>query len=180
MKDNTKLLGGLGSLFIVLCVIPYIGALLSLVGMILLIIAVTNYSKEVGKSELSSNFIKGIVISFIGTTLGIIITTAGLGLAGARIYAGGHGIIGWLTIGFGFLISYGFSVVGYNFLKSAFSEIALLTGNNLFDWTGKLLFWGALLSIILIGGIVNWAGWIMATIAFFTTQPPTENTEIQS
>jgi uncharacterized membrane protein len=166
VKDSVKLMGGLGSLFIVLGVIPYIGALLSLAGFVLLIIAIKNYSEEEGRPELVSKLVKGIVISFIGELLGGVVAGVGAGM-----YGEGHGLVGGALAGIGFLIIYIASIFGYNFIKDVFTEIALLTGNNLFDWAGKLMFWGALLLIILIGGALIWVGWIVATAAFFTTQP---------
>ncbi len=170
MKDNVKLLGGLGSLFIVLGVVPYVGALLSLAGLVLLIIAVKNYSEEKGKPELVSKLVKGIVISFIGEFLGGVVAGVGAGM-----YGEGHGLVGGAVAGIGFLIIYVASIFGYNFVKEVFGEIALLTGNNLFEWAGKLFFWGALLLIVLVGGVLIWIGWVVATAAFFSTQSEVEN-----
>ncbi len=166
MNGNVKILGGLGSLFLVLSFIPYIGAILGIAGLILLIVAVKQFADGEGKGEVFSVFLKGILVSIIGSIVGAIILMAGVGSAAA----GNSGALSWLIAGIGGLIVYASSVYGNYYVKQAFEEIALLTGNTLFAWAGKLLFWGAVLMIILIGSIVVWVGWILSAIAFFTTE----------
>ena len=176
MNGNVKILGGLGSLFLVLSFIPYIGAILGIAGLILLIVAVKQFADGEGKGEVFSVFLKGILVSIIGSIVGAIILMAGVGSAAA----GNSGALSWLIAGIGGLIVYASSVYGNYYVKQAFEEIALLTGNTLFAWAGKLLFWGAVLMIILIGSIVVWVGWILSAIAFFTTEEKKSGSVVES
>ncbi|NIA10464.1 MAG: DUF996 domain-containing protein [Nitrospiraceae bacterium] len=163
MKHNTKLLGGIGSVLLALGFVPYIGSISFIVGIGLLLTAVKNYSKEVGRPELSLTFAKGISIWFTGSFLGIVVT-----MIGAWIFSLGI-IQSVLLVGIGILTIYVTSIVGCNLLRKAFTEIALLTGNGWFERAGKLFFWGALLLIVLIGGVWIYAGLGTLIVAFFTT-----------
>lgn len=166
MDSNVKILGGVGSLFIVLSFIPYVGAVLGLAGLILLIVAVKQFAEKEGKGEVFSNFLRGILVSIIGSIIGMVILFAGIGSAAA----GNSEALSYLITGIGGIILYVASVYGSYYVKKAYEEIALITGNTLFAWAGKLLFWGALLVIVLIGSIVMWVGWLLSTVAFFTTE----------
>ena len=166
MDGNVKILGGLGSLFLVLSFIPYLGAVLGIAGLVLLIIAVKQFAEKTGRSEIFSAFLRGILVSIIGGVIGGVIVLAGLGSTAA----GNSGVLSWLMAGIGGTIVYVSSVYGNYYIKKAYEEMALLTGNTLFVWAGKLLFWGAVLVVVLVGSIVMWVGWILSAVAFFTTE----------
>ncbi len=166
MDSNTKILGGLGSLFIVLGVIPYAGGVLALVGFILLAIAIKNFSDSQGRPQLFSDFVKGIVIYIVGAFVGLIFGVGSfLSLSQEQ-----EGIFAYGLMVVAFTIMYAATVFGSYYMKKVFSEIALITANGLFDWGGKLLFWGAILTVVAVGAVVSWVGWIVLTVAFFTTQ----------
>jgi len=167
MDSNTKTFGGLGSLFIVLSVIPYVGGILGLIGFILLAIAIKKFADSEGRPELFSNFVKGILIYIAGVIVGLVF---GVGSIMTVAQHEGAGFLTYALMTVALLIMYAATVVGAYFIKQVFTEIGLLTGNNLFDWGGKLLFWGAILTVIVVGAIVSWVGWIILTVAFFTTQ----------
>ncbi len=176
MNSNVKILGGLGSLFLVLSFIPYLGAVLGIAGLILLIVAVKQFADGEGRGEIFSVFLKGILVSIIGGIVGAVIMFAGF----ASAATGDSGALGWFIGGIGGLIVYASSVYGNYYIKQAFEEIALLTGNTLFAWAGKLLFWGAILMIILIGSLVVWVGWILSAVAFFTTEEKKNGSVVES
>ncbi|WP_457677800.1 DUF996 domain-containing protein [Thermovibrio sp.] len=163
---NAKLFGGLGSLFIVLGFIPYIGTILGLVGFILLLVAVKQLSDYYREPELFSKFIKGVIVYIAGFIVGALV-----GAGSFFALAEGHGSLGAYIFAFiAFVIIYASGVVGSYYIKEVFQRIALLTVNNLFDWAGKLIFVGAILTIVLVGALISWAGWIILTVAFFTIE----------
>ena len=166
MNSNVKILGGLGALFLVFSFIPYLGMVLGLAGLILLILAVKQFADKEGRGEVFSTFLRGILVSIVGSAIGGVILLAGIGSAAA----GNSQSLSWLISGIGGVIVYASSVYGNYYIKQAFEKVALLTGNTLFAWAGKLLFWGAVLVIVLVGSIVMWVGWILTAVAFFTTE----------
>ena len=176
MNSNVKILGGLGALFLVLSFIPYIGAVLGIAGLVLLILAIKQFAESEARSDVFSVFLKGILVSIIGSIIGMVILFAGFGSAAA----GNSGAMSWLITGVGGLIVYASSVYGNYYVKQAFEEIALITGNTLFGWAGKLLFWGAILVIVLVGSIVMWVGWILTAVAFFTTEEKKSGSVVES
>ncbi|EEP59816.1 hypothetical protein SULYE_1690 [Sulfurihydrogenibium yellowstonense SS-5] len=68
----------------------------------------------------------------------------------------------------GFLLAYGLAIFAVINLKTALTELSITLNRNLFDMSGKFIFWGTLLSIILIGLLGILIGYILLTIAFFT------------
>jgi len=166
MERGVRLLGGFGSFLIVLSIVPYVGGLFALVGLILLSLAIKKFAEAEGRRELFSTFLKGILIYMVGSLVGLL-----LGLGGLSSAASGEGgLLAYFLTFVGFLVVYASGIVGTYFMKEVFREVALSTGNGLFDWGGKFLFWGALLTVILIGALITWVGWILITVAFFTTE----------
>ncbi len=171
MNSNTKTFGGLGSLFIVLAVIPYVGTILGLIGFILLAIAIKKFADSQNLPELFGNFVKGIVIYIAGVIVGIIF---GVGSILTLAQHEGGSFLTYALMVIALLITYGATIAGAYFMKQVFEEMGEITKNNLFNWGGKLLFWGAILTIIIVGAIVSWIGWIILTVAFFTTEEKKE------
>ena len=166
MNGSVKILGGLGALFIVLSVIPYLGVFFGIVGVILLLIALKKFSESEGRKEIFSLFLKGFLINLIGGIIGGLL----LGTEIELVFVEHSGILNWILAVVGGIILYVSAVWGNYYVKRSFELIAMITGNTLFAWAGKLLFWGAVLIIILIGGVISWVGWILAAVAFFTTE----------
>ena len=169
MKQSTKILGGIGALFPLASLIPYFDFLLLPVCMGLLIFAVENYSKEVNRHDILSSFTKRLAISLIGTLIEGIADVGGV-----VTYLGDYKIAG-TTIAIGLLAGYILLIAGSALIKNTLIEIALLTKNNQFSKAGLLIFWGSVLSIVLIGEIISLVGWMVLSMAFFTT-PEKSNT----
>ncbi len=166
MNNDSRILGGVGALFIALNFLPYVGALLSIAGVMFILVSVKKLAEEFKEPELTSLFIKGILISIIGSILGGAVLSAG---AVPLAAGGGNGISCIALIGLGSIIIWIANIFGMKFLKELFIRIGELTNNDLFIWAGKLFYWGAMATIILIGIIVIWAGWVVLSIAYFTT-----------
>ena len=174
MEKNVKTLGGLGALFIVLSVIPYIGVVLGIAGVILLFIALKKLSESEDRKEIFSLFLKGFLINLIGGIVGGLL----LGAEMEVMFAGHASVLNWILATVGGVVLYVSAVWGNYYVKRSFELIAMITGNTLFAWAGKLLFWGAVLIIILIGGVVSWVGWILTAVAFFTTEEKSVVSEV--
>jgi len=74
-----------------------------------------------------------------------------------------------VILGFSLLIGYVTTVIGGAFYRKSFLSLAQATGNDIFKWAGNLLFWGSLTVIVIVGGLLMWIGWVLLTVAFFTT-----------
>ena len=164
LNPNTKTFGGIGAIFILLSWMPYIGIGLYLIGLIFLSIALKDLSDILpNKGILKKWFVSialifFVVISFI-FTIGSIVALSNNINQGTII---GSGLAIWFVI---FIVIQ--IVVGILY-KQIFSAIYEITGEALFKTAAKTFFWGGILSIILIGGILFFIGWILVAIAFFS------------
>ncbi|MEJ5284665.1 MAG: DUF996 domain-containing protein [Brevinematia bacterium] len=178
MNNNIKLLGGIGSILVVIGFIPSLTFTI-LLGMILLLIAYYYAANEVNEK----NIFKEALISFILTTVSVfsillisifIIVYFGIKLFEILsidmidniqlISSMGFGIF-FLIISI-FVLWVIFIISAYK-LKKADELLSLKTGENLFKISGIIIFIGSFLNIILIGIILTIAGYIIKSIAFF-------------
>ena len=165
--SNIKTLGGLGSLFIVLSVVPYIGFLFSLIGIILLGIALKNVSDYYPDKNIFKNYITGLIISIVSVFIAVF---GGLfsmlpfmsGSSDMQSFGFGVGMIVAMVIGYFFLIASSY------FYKQAFYETGMIFNSDLLKLGGNFIFWGSIGAIIFIGLIAVWIGWILISIGFFT------------
>jgi uncharacterized membrane protein len=82
----------------------------------------------------------------------------------------------------GALLTYGAAIFAAIKLKNVLIELSIILNRNLCDISGKFIYWGAILSIILIGVIATYIGIILLTVAFFTAPKEIQlnNTEEKS
>ncbi len=161
--NNPKILGGLGSLSIIVGFAPYIGFLFSIVGMVLVLIANNQIGKSSNNQDIFRNTLNGFVIEFIGSFVGGILVGNSL----ITMMETGYTSIGIFTI-VGLIFIYASIVAGNYYLMKAFSDISKIYYQNLFELGGKFLFWGAIgLLAFGLGLIAIFIGWILITIAYF-------------
>jgi len=157
IKD-AKILAGLGSAFLSVFFIPYIGILLSLIGLILLTIAIYKFSKIIPN--------KGIFVNFlIATVVFIVSFIVFLALA---VEVGNEGIYADQTLTFYIILSLVGMVVGGFFLRKSFIPLAEATKKDLLKTGANILLFSTFLIFIGIGLLGIIAGWITVSIAFFT------------
>jgi tetratricopeptide (TPR) repeat protein len=136
--STPNILGGIGGIFLILGLGP--------VGIILILIAFHQYSQMLNKPSIFKDGLTWGISSFVAIILFI------FSIAISPI----------------FLFAYGVLIFAVINLKKALTELSITLNQNLFDMSGKFIFWGALLSIILIGLVGIFIGNILLTIAFFT------------
>lgn len=167
---NEKILGGLGSIFIVLSFIPWIGWILGIAGIVLLFIAINKLSQTFSDKNIFNKFLTGFLIGIAGILLGIIFGMFSMipmmmGNVHHDMIATPSGI--WLI--FVFLIVYALNIVGMYFYRQCFNLLYQYTEVNLFKLAGAFMFWGAVGVIALgLGAIAILVGWILLAIAFFS------------
>jgi len=86
---------------------------------------------------------------------------------------------GFFGVGFGFIVFFAMIAVIFVFyllaainLRRAFSSLAQKSGENMFETAGTLLFFGAIFTVLLVGFLLIFLAWIIATIAFFSIKVP--------
>jgi uncharacterized membrane protein len=166
-----------GSILTILGLVPYVGWVLGIIGVILLLRGMKEFANYYQDNEIYQNSLSGVkyyVIALIalaiagaGFVVGFVInnfpTTLTFGIGNA---------IG-LTVGIAFLIvAFVFYVLAASHLRKTFRTLAQKTGEHSFETAGTLLWVGSILTIIGVGVLLIFVAWIFAIIGFFTMKSP--------
>ena len=163
--ESNKTLAGVGA---ILFAIPF----LSLVGIILLLIAMKGLSEHYQDENIFKNTLLGFVFGIIGAIsltvimIPLLIVFSQTGPY-TRFVAGTELIIP-------FAIMYIFSLIGAIFYRKALILISEKTNEKNFETASILLIIGAIIPII--GGILSFVGWILAAVGFFSINEITQQT----
>ena len=190
--STQKMLGGIGSILILLGWMTGVGILFGIVGVVLWLISIYQLSNILGKPTI---FQKAL-IGFILNVAGIVIAFAPFALT--MVIAFPFGLLVKILLfnlttdetldvtldiselGFGALIvitvaliaiivAYAIFVFGFYLQKQAYEILAQATAHNLFKIAGLLMFIGAITTILFgLGLLLIIVGYIVLTVAFFT------------
>ncbi len=182
--SQAKTLGGVGSILVLLTIIPAVGWLLAIVGFIMSLIAVKYISEVLGDSKIFTNMIIGIILSIVGVAVAAIVVLGAvfsfIGLGALRSGTGGYGgysstgtvppdIFGLLgTIALGLGIVWVVYIVSAVFIRRGYSTISKRLGVGLFGTAALLYLIGAALAIILVGFVLIFVAQILLIVAFFS------------
>ncbi len=169
--STQKMLGGIGSILILLVTMPgTVATLLGIVGVVLWLISIYQLSNILRKPSI----FKKVLISFILVIAGLVIAFAFGLMAGIASFATMRDEAGAiLGLGSGIVIAaivaYAIIVVSFYFYKQAYDILAQATAHNLFKIGGLLLFIGAITIILFgLGALLIILGYIVLAVAFFT------------
>ncbi len=165
--NQAKIMGGIGSLLLVLSVVPKAGYILGIVGMVLLLIGIKNIADFFGRESVFKNALYAIIFGIIGFVAAAVFAITGILSIGAGFSIGK--ILGLLLLALVVLLV--FYVLSAIFMKKSYDEIAQLTGISLFGTAGLLYLIGSILIIVLVGAIIILVAWILSTVAFFSIDP---------
>ena len=156
MDSSTKFFGGFGALFIILSWLPYIGIALYLIGLIFLTVAFKKISDKDPSKEIFKNW---LIVLIVGILIAILLSSIVI-----------MGIMNQsdVLLFIGYLIFVGLGIFMGIYYKKIFMAVYELTGESLFKTAANTFFWGGILTIIFIGSILFFIGWIIVTIAFFS------------
>jgi uncharacterized membrane protein len=173
----SKTLAMEGSILTILGLVPYVGWVLGIIGVILLLRGMKEFASYYQDNEIYQNSLTGVKY--------YIVALIALAIAGAGFVVGfvinnfpttltfGIGNAIGLTVGIAFLIvTFVFYVLAASHLRKTFSTLAQKTGEHSFETAGTLLWVGSILTIIGVGVLLIFAAWIFAIIGFFTMKSP--------
>ncbi len=180
---NAKIFGGIGAiLMLVGTFIPNVGFIVSIVGLILVFIAVKTISELTKDKEIFSNYLMNFIFSIISIVAIFIIMLVAFGAVGgfswitelqsADItdidtfleYFGG--LIGACVLAL--IVGWILSILAAIYLRKSYNSIAEHTKVNLFKTTGTVYFIGAITTIVLIGFLILFIARIIEIIAYFS------------
>jgi uncharacterized membrane protein len=166
----SKTLAMEGSIMLILSLVPYVGWVLGIIGVILLLRGMKEFSNYYQDNEIYQNSLTGVKY-YIVAIVALAVASAGfvvglvLGL-GTSIAIGS--VIG-LIVGITFLIvAFVFYVLAAMHLRKTFDTLAQKSGEHSFATAGTLLWWGSILTIVVVGLLLILVAWILAVVGFFT------------
>src|SRR6266702_3993842 len=157
---QAKTLGGVGSILVLLSPIPYAGAVLAIVGFIMILIAVKYIADVLGDQKIFNNMIISVVLAIIGIVVGVVVVLSAVySLIGLGRYTYTPGTTTTLPTGFsavivsiiaGLVVIWIFYLVASIFLKRSYDTIATRLNIGMFHTTGLLYLIGAATAIIFV------------------------------
>lgn len=175
--ESNKTLGGIGAILVAIGFITSFtgyGSILSLVGIILVLVAMKGLADYYNDRTLFDNALYGFIFGIIGiiALIAIFISAfAGLGMTAMmnpqQILTS---FVVWVIVGLAVFVI--FLILQAVFYRKAFSTLSSKSGEKMFDTGGLLLLIGAILTIVLIGVIILLIAWILIAVGFFSIKTP--------
>ena len=168
--ESNKTLGGIGA---ILLAIPF----LSLIGIILVLIAMKGMAENYNDDEIFKNAMYGFLFGIIG-----VIALVGVILLLSFGYAATTTIVTPFA-GFGlivttFAILYIFSLISAIFYKKSLNILAEKSGEQLFNTAGTILLVAA--AIPVLGEVLKVIAWIIVAVGFFNIKESTQQPSVMA
>jgi len=175
--ESNKTLGGIGALLVAIgCVVPIV----SIVGIILVLIALKGLAEYYNESSIYQNALYGLIFYIVAVIAAAVILIGAffggmMGMAAGPDITDPLAFIGGIILAL--IVAFIFYLLGAIYFKRSFDSISEKSGEKMFGTAGLLMLLGAVLTIIVIGLILLLIAWILAAVGFFsiktpTTQPP--------
>ena len=166
--SQAKAMGGVGSILVLLSVVPSVGFILGIAGLVMVLLAVKQISDAVNEREIFNNVLMAVILQIVGTAIltfaviGGVLSMFAMGSIGGSPFDGYGGYSGFGMMSDGAVFAFlGFLVVGLiamwivliiaaRFLRRGYERIAERTGTGMFGTVGRWYFYGALLLICLL------------------------------
>ena len=172
--EYSKTLAIEGSVMLLLSFIPYVGWVLGIIGVVLLLRGMKEFSGYYQDEKIYQNALTGVkfyIIAILAAAVAIVGITIGVwsatGFTADFVLTAGFGV-GVVAFLVGLVVAFVFYVLAASHLKRTFYTLAEKSGEDSFRTAATLLWIGSILTIIGIGLLLILVAWIFATIGFFT------------
>ena len=172
--EYSKTLAIEGSVMLLLSFIPYVGWVLGIIGVVLLLRSMKEFSGYYQDEKIYQNALTGVkfyiiavlaaAVAIVGITIGVWSAT---GFTANFVLTAGFGV-GLVAFLVGLVVAFVFYVLAASHLKRTFYTLAEKSGEDSFRTAATILWIGSILTIIGIGLLLILVAWIFATIGFFT------------
>jgi uncharacterized membrane protein len=177
--EYSKTLAGEGSILLLLSLVPYAGWILGIIGVILFLRGMKELANYYQDKEIYQNSLTGVkyyIVAIVAAAVAIAALTIGVASATGFTFKAsfvptlgfGVGLIAFIV---GLVVAFVFYILATSHLRKTFNTLAQKSGEASFTTAGNLLWWGAILTIVVVGLILIFIAWIFATVAFFSMKP---------
>lgn len=177
--ESAKSQAGVGALLLLLSIVPYAGWVLGIVGIVLLVKSMKEFSNYYGDQSIYQNAWTGIkyyIVALVAVTVAVTAGVIGIATATAfnfTVFTFTTGFaVGIAAIIAGLIVAFVFYVLAASHLRTTFNTLAQKSGDQSLVTAGTLLWIGSILTIIGVGLILIFISWIFATIGFFGMRNP--------
>ena len=187
--SQVRTLGGVGSILMVLGLVPLVGWVLGIAGAIMVLLAIKQISEMVEDRSIFNNMIIAIILGIVGIAVvvavivGSVLSTMGLGnLSGMFPNGFANGFPGYMPPAvpsggmFGLIMGalvglaalWVLLLVSAIFVRRSYESVSRKLGVGMFATTGLIYLIGAALTIVLVGFVLLFVALILNIIAFFS------------
>jgi uncharacterized membrane protein len=178
-NSQAKPLGGIGAILLILSFVPTVGAILGIIGFVMVLVAVKYIADDLKDRAVFNNMLTAIFLSIAGILVAslLIIPTA------LNAYYNGYfsgpsftpstsvTTAQWITfgtaIGLGLLAAWIFFLVSAVFLRRSFKTMGTKLNVSMFGTAGLLYLIGAATAIVGVGFVLLLVAEILTAVAFF-------------
>jgi uncharacterized membrane protein len=179
---QAKILGGIGALLSLLILVPSVGPLIGLVGLVLVFIAVKYIAEETKNHSIFQNYLMSFIFTIIALGAVIVIMIVSFGVSGGFSWITslqGQNITDfnsfWTSFGaliggciVALIVAWILLILATLYLRKSYNSIAEHTKVDLFKTTGLVYFIGAITLIAIVGVFILIVAKILEIVAFFT------------
>ena len=194
--ETSKNLGGVGAILMFIGVLPYVGlfGILSLVGLILIMVAMYGLANYYRESGIFNNALYGVITAIVGVIVGVAVVFLALfdffaelgftiGIGNLSDWVAELSQIDWMNVGFNIIgsflvyvllalvVLFVTVVITAVFLRRSLGLLSAKSGVGMFGTTGIIILVGAVLTIIVIGVLLLWIALLLLAVAFFSIKP---------
>jgi uncharacterized membrane protein len=175
--SDAKVLGGIGSILVLLTAVPNVGWLLGIVGFVLVLVAVKKISQTVNDKEIYGRMLTAVVLAIAAiavgavTIFGVVFRPLALGVTlstlPSAIAAGNFLGLAALAIG-GLVAVEVLLVLSAVFVRRSYDSVSDKLGVGMFRTAGLLYLIGAATAIVGVGFLLIFVAEILQAVAFFS------------
>ncbi len=159
--SDAKLLGGLGSILMILGLVHFV---IGIIGLVLVLVAVKSISDRHGDEGIFKNAIMFVVFSMLGV---VVIWISVLASLPALLFA--HNLMAVMVHAFlGVVVAFVLFILSAVFFRKCFNRVAEVTGVTLFSTASLLYLIGAVTTVIVIGFAIILVSEVLLAVAFFS------------
>ena len=177
--SQTKTIGGVGAVLLVLSGVPGIGAPAALVGYILILFAIRNISKILEDKFIFNNMLIASIIAIVGVItvailiIGFFVGLQNLGIESLDQYFTSPVMFDqllsmMLPVIIGLLLFWILFISSAIYLRKSYNSMGKRLNVNMFSTSTKINWIGSIFSIILIGFLIIFIAQVLQIVAFFS------------
>jgi len=191
---EARTMGGVGSILVLLSLVPYVGFVLGLAGFVMVLLAVKQISEAVNDREIFNNVLMAVILQIVGSAISVFVVIGSFfafvgsqvvmapfgssfdGFGGPGMFGAGAVIAVLGSLVAGLVAIWVILIIAARFLRRGYEGIATKTGTETFRSVGRWYYYGAWLMIILVGFVLILIAAILQIVAFFSLpeSPPAQ------